>query len=109
MNDNQFDEIKSKYRSEFGDTGMKFMQFVLQQHLQIDLIRAAVSASAEGNSEVLEVIFDGFSRVHSNMTESYADILSLPVDLSEKIFDAAGEAYETIKPDGLKSEHRTND
>lgn len=105
----KFEELKSKYRDEFGDTGMRFMQFVLQQHLQIELLKAAVNAANENETEILDVIFDGFSRVHSNMTESYAATLDLSVEVAEKIFDAAGEAFEIIKPDVLNREGKTND
>lgn len=109
MDPDQLKQIQQKYVDEYGDAGLKFMSFVLEQNLQIDLVKAAVGAALDKNEELAGHILDTFGAVHSHLTESFASAMNLSDDLASKIFESAGEAYEIMRSKSETGESKTND
>lgn len=109
MNADQMKQIEEKYHEEYGDAGIKFMSFVLEQNLQIDLVKAAVGAALDKNEETAGQILDTFGLVHSHLTESFAKAMDLSDELASKIFDSASEAYEIMRYKSETGDSKTND
>ena len=109
MDADQLKQIQQKYFEEYGDAGLKFMSFVLEQNLQIDLVKAAVGAALDKDETMAGHILDTFGSVHSHLTESFAKAMNLSDEMASKIFDSAGEAYELMRHKAETGDSKTND
>jgi len=109
MNADQMKQIQQKYTEEYGDAGLKFMTFVLEQNLQIDLVKAAVGAALDKDENLTAYILYNFSSVHSMLTDSFAKAMNLSDEMASKIFNSAGEAYKLMRHQAETGESKTND
>lgn len=109
MNADQMKHIKEKYQEAYGDAGIKFLTFVIEQNLQIDLVKAAVESALDKNEEAVGQILDTFGTVHSHLTDSFAKAMNLSDELASEIFDTASETYEVLSSDFRTGDIKTND
>lgn len=109
MTKDEMQQLKDKYFAEYGDAGMKFMSFVIEQNMQIDLVKAGLGAALDRNEDMTNEFFKAFGKVHAHLTGSMAQALELSDDIANHIFDSATQAYELIRQKSDAGETKTND
>ena len=90
-------ELTDKFQKEYGNKGYKFMQFVLDQNIQLDIIKSAMQAAQEQNVDLAVEMLNTFTDVHANMTALFAATADLTEENAVKIFNAANEEYVKTK------------
>ena len=109
MSEHEMQQLKDKYLAEFGDSGMKFMSFVLDQSMQLDLFKAALGAVINKDKEMSDQYLDAFGKVHAHLTGCMAEALKLSDDVAGHIFNSASEAYDLMRYKAETGESKTND
>lgn len=109
MSEQEIQQLKDKYFAEYGDAGMKFMSFVLDQSMQLDLFKAALGAVINKDKEMSDQYLDAFGKVHAHLTGCMSEALELSDDIASHIFNSATEAYDLMRYRAETGESKTND
>lgn len=102
-------DLADKFQAEYGENGYRFMQFVLDQNMQLDIIKTAMQAAQENKIDVAVQMLNMFSDVHANMTALFAGAAKLTEENAVKIFNSANEEYVKTKEKAEPDEVKTND
>ncbi len=108
MNEKYLNTLREKYTEEFGDAGVKFMSFVIDQCMQLDLVKGAIESTIDKNEEATNSMVDAFSVIHSHLTGAMAEALSLSDEMSSRIFHSASEAYELMSHKAMTGEDKSD-
>lgn len=103
------EQLKKQYEGDFGEIGVKFMTFCIEQNIQLDLLRGLIHAVGEKDGELSEKLFKAFGVVHASLTESMSKALDLSDEASVRIFNTASEIYELVRKQRTDGETKTND
>ena len=104
-------EIANKFQEEYGSKGLNFMEFVLAQNMQLDIIKLAMQAAQEKEIELALQMLNKFTDVHAEMTALFSKTVDLTEEHAIKIFNAANEEYVKQKEAVIRPEQagKTND
>jgi hypothetical protein len=104
-------DVAKKFQEEYGLKGLNFMEFVLAQNMQLDIIKLAMQAAQEKEVKLAIQMLDKFTDVHAEMTALFAGTVDLTEEHAVKIFNAANEEYVKQKESAVRPEQagKTND
>jgi ribonucleotide reductase beta subunit family protein with ferritin-like domain len=104
-------EVANKFQEEYGSKALNFMEFVLAQNMQLDIIKLAMQAAQEKEIEMALQMLNKFTDVHAEMTALFSTTVDLTEEHAIKIFNAANEEYVKQKEAAVRPEQagKTND
>jgi hypothetical protein len=104
-------DAAKQFQEQYGSKGFVFMEFVLAQNMQLDIIKAAMQAAHANEIDNVSDALNIFTDVHSNMTGMIAAMADLTQEQAIKIFNTANEEYIKQKEAAVKPNQagKTND